>query len=342
MFSKVTKEVRQKTNNAQKPYKYASLDGIVCLTSNCSGISIAKNSPLRISEESSKQIFSNSNSEIQRLAMVANLYSHNKDTKKTKEIDFSSFQLPNDWLIFNYDNTGHVWSINPSTFKKTKKIVTGDVRLSPLKTSEITTTYSYAINCETFKAGIYMLKESDSSGKITKDIKYGDPEHVELNEDFSNKETLGYTGAMLACNPEFMVPLIPASIDLNSEEWHRSYTSVDERTQNYYLPSSINVSENKIYVLIKEKWNKVQKLSENSAFALLKDKDSSFFKWEQRVSFVVTDCNTDKYQFLSENLYDEKGRLFANYGYLESTRQISILNVLKGTTMDFLRKEYCK
>jgi hypothetical protein len=346
MFSKVTKEVRQKTNNAQKPYKYASLDGIVCLTSNCSGISIAKNSPLGISEESSKQIFSNSNSEIQRLAMVANFYSHNKDTKNTKEIDFSSLQLPNEWVIFNFVNDGYVWFINPSTFKKTKKLVTGDVRLSPLKNTEITKTYSYAINCETFKAGVYMYKESDSSGKITKDIKYSEPEYVELNEDYSIKETIGYSGAMLACNPEFMVPLIPASTGLNSEEWHRSYTSENEKTQNYtqnyYLPSSINVNENKIYVLIKEKWNKPKKLSENSIFASLKDKDSSFFKWEQRVNLVVSDCNADKYQLLGENLYDEKGRLLANYGYLESTRKLSILNMLNGITIDTLRKEYCK
>ena len=77
-------------------------------------------------------------------------------------------------------------------------------------------------------------------------------------------------------------------------------------------------------------------------FALLKNKDSSLFKWEQRVNLVVTECNIDKYQLLGENLYDEKGRLFANYGHLESTRKLSILNVLKGTTMDTLRKEYCK
>ena len=35
MFSMVTKEVRQQTQNSQKPYKYASLDGIVCLPESC-------------------------------------------------------------------------------------------------------------------------------------------------------------------------------------------------------------------------------------------------------------------------------------------------------------------
>ena len=37
MFSLVTKEVRLVTNNAQRPYKYASLEAIICLTGPCSG-----------------------------------------------------------------------------------------------------------------------------------------------------------------------------------------------------------------------------------------------------------------------------------------------------------------
>jgi uncharacterized caspase-like protein len=36
MFSLVTKEVRLVTKNAQRPYKYASLENIVCVTPNCS------------------------------------------------------------------------------------------------------------------------------------------------------------------------------------------------------------------------------------------------------------------------------------------------------------------
>ena len=342
MFSKVTRDVKEKTNNSQKPYKYASLDGIVCLTSNCNVISNTKNSSLGITKESSTQIFSGANSEIQRLAMVANFYSINKDTKNKKDIDSSSNRLPNEWAIFNFDKNGYVWSINPSTVKRTKNLVVGDVRMTPLKNSDTTTTFSYVINCETFKAGIYAFKESDSSGKVSKDVKYGEPEFTELNNDFSDKGSLGYAGSMLACNPEFMVPLIPAGTDLNSDEWHRTYTAANETTDNYYLPSSINVSDNKIYVLVKEKWNKLQNLSDNVIFAAIKGKDSNFIKWQQRVDLVVTECNSDKYQLLGENLYDPNGRLIANYGYLEVTRQASILDILKGTTIDTLRKEYCK
>jgi Caspase domain len=39
MFSFVTKEVRLTTKNKQRPYKYASLESIVCLTGNCLGAS---------------------------------------------------------------------------------------------------------------------------------------------------------------------------------------------------------------------------------------------------------------------------------------------------------------
>jgi len=37
LFSLVTKEVRLVTNSAQRPYKYASLEAIICLTGPCSG-----------------------------------------------------------------------------------------------------------------------------------------------------------------------------------------------------------------------------------------------------------------------------------------------------------------
>jgi Caspase domain len=39
MFSLVTKEVRLVTRNAQRPYKYASLENIVCVAPNCSSFS---------------------------------------------------------------------------------------------------------------------------------------------------------------------------------------------------------------------------------------------------------------------------------------------------------------
>src|SRR5262249_34316091 len=37
MFSLVTREVRLVTKNAQRPYKYASLENIICVTPACSG-----------------------------------------------------------------------------------------------------------------------------------------------------------------------------------------------------------------------------------------------------------------------------------------------------------------
>ncbi len=41
MFSLVTREVRLVTKNAQRPYKYASLESIVCLTPDCSSFPVA-------------------------------------------------------------------------------------------------------------------------------------------------------------------------------------------------------------------------------------------------------------------------------------------------------------
>ena len=44
MFSLVTKEVRLVTNNAQRPYKYASLENIICMAPNCSSSPISSSS----------------------------------------------------------------------------------------------------------------------------------------------------------------------------------------------------------------------------------------------------------------------------------------------------------
>jgi uncharacterized caspase-like protein len=41
MFSIVTREVRLATKNAQRPYKYASLENVICLTATCSNSSIS-------------------------------------------------------------------------------------------------------------------------------------------------------------------------------------------------------------------------------------------------------------------------------------------------------------
>jgi caspase domain-containing protein len=51
MFSLVTKEVLMVTNNAQRPYKYASLESIVCLTGPCPGSAPAATVPIDLREE---------------------------------------------------------------------------------------------------------------------------------------------------------------------------------------------------------------------------------------------------------------------------------------------------
>jgi hypothetical protein len=52
MFSTVTREVRRSTGNKQRPYKYASLDGIFCIPFNCVNQSIPKIELQSISAES--------------------------------------------------------------------------------------------------------------------------------------------------------------------------------------------------------------------------------------------------------------------------------------------------
>jgi hypothetical protein len=55
MFSLVTKEVRLVTKNAQRPYKYASLENIVCVAPNCSSSAFsASSAPLAPTEQAQR------------------------------------------------------------------------------------------------------------------------------------------------------------------------------------------------------------------------------------------------------------------------------------------------
>lgn len=90
MFSKVTREVRTKTNNAQKPFKYASLEDIFCLTGKCQ--------TLKTQEE--------------------------MKTGAQKDEIFKSENLV--WSIFNLggENLETAWSINPKSIASEGSLIT--------------------------------------------------------------------------------------------------------------------------------------------------------------------------------------------------------------------------
>jgi hypothetical protein len=107
MFSLVTREVRLITKNVQRPYKYASLESVICLTGTCSavpspGTEDAASQAKRSKEEELQIAFQTKNPD----ALVAYLEKY-PDTSKLSEISERIASLRraefNEWTL--YENT---------------------------------------------------------------------------------------------------------------------------------------------------------------------------------------------------------------------------------------------
>ena len=347
MFSKVTRDVKNKTNNTQKPYKYASLDGVVCLTRVCgSSPKIITNIELGNINAEISPIESQIDKKNIQLAMIDSLNPENrKDINKSELENFKkSLQsfLPNDWIIFNFDLDNNFWSIKPSSLKMIKNLAIGDIKKVSIK-NNTSSIYSYAINCDSFKAGVYEEQTLDPSGRVLIDNKYSEPEFLELKDDFSDPNSLGFSGATLACNP---VKLIPLALELNSPEWYRLYTYAGENADLYYLPSSVSINNinNTVLALVKETWRTPQKLSQNLPFAKLKDKDEKIFRWVSRVNLAKINCNANTYQYIQENIFDVNGKYTAIAGYNEkdATRKNSLWDITPNSASDIMKRKFCK
>lgn len=337
MFSKVTKEVRQKTDNAQKPYKYASLDGVVCLTPVCGGSSnISSTISKELSNKSEKFILNNDQT---KLAMLTN------EDKKISSFQSQNLDLPSNWIFFSWTMTDEkpdaLLYTQPSSIKRDKDLVTFDIKNIPASSSsrsviKVPIIMSWVANCQTYQAGIYQSKTIDASGKVLNENKINDPEFIILNSDFSNKNSIGYWQIYHACNKELLIPMAETS-ELNSDKWHKLFTN-SGGGDTYYLESSLLLKDKKLKIFMKEDFIKTKKISEiTGIFGVLKDVPSQpTFRYS--VKTIEADCDSDNYRMPKEQYYDDKEQLVV-YGYYTDAR---IFEVKPTDPIFFIKKKFCQ
>ena len=201
MFSMVTKEVRRETKNQQKPYKYASLDGIVCLPGSC--VKAQPDIPVTLKD--------------------------NVNDHKSKE--FST--LSSDWILFaSGASPNTLVYMKPSSIRRQKDRVFFDTKFvyesTPnfLSSNASSTITSFAMSCSTHFGNVFQAIEFDESGNKIKDIQFGAPEVIDLKVDYTNQQSISYLAIKLACEPDLFIPLVSAT-EFKSDQWKRYYTIKD-------------------------------------------------------------------------------------------------------------------
>jgi len=206
MFSMVTKDVRQITKNSQKPYKYASLEGIICLPGACQQIA---SEPVNIIVKDNA-----ATSESTNKADPVNLWTLFQRMENPKQliyIDLKSIQL---------------FGNRVSMRQKWVRDSDGSYDIN-----------YYAMDCKSLFGNIYRVDKHDSTGKLLSSSAFGNPQSVDLKFDYTNKQSIAFFAIQISCNPEKSKPIL-TSESLNIQNWERFYT-VKQGVDFYYLKGSI-------------------------------------------------------------------------------------------------------
>lgn len=224
MFSLVTKEVRLVTRNAQRPYKYASLENIVCLAPNCSSSSSSasvnpieqaqrsETDELQVAIESKKvaalETFLEKYPDAPRLSEVKNIIG------SLKRADFT------EWTLYAIGNRRIPWYVQLSSIQRLQDRAAIKVRYSvdptvnkvfmgrPLPDAEYLEDVN-AYSCE--KPVVATSEESifDKTMTALYHYKFGDPRYLNLSAGISlSAGSVGNSIRNLACNEGIGTPSV--------------------------------------------------------------------------------------------------------------------------------------
>jgi len=292
MFSMVTKDVRQKTKNTQKPYKYASLDGVICLAGTC-GSPKLENSQLIL------------------------------QTSPAIEISKANI-LPDKWVMFQtqISDKGDKSSIylNPRTIQRHGTRVSASQKWIKEKDGSYEI-INYVYDCKSFRSNVISSESFDASGKKISNYIWGDFKLVDLPSDFSKSGSIGNSSAKLLCNPEKVQPIVD-STNLNSEDWVKFYSFTGKDEMFYQKSTYKKGSIGSVVTMLKFPRTVGNEIYKKWGIGTGVDE----FKYVPYASYFVSKtlifCDQKKFYSLIDNFYDEDLTLSAIIDYENPTPDI--------------------
>jgi uncharacterized caspase-like protein len=320
MFSLVTKEVRSATNNMQRPFKYASIDGIFCIPGTCS----------RKNESPSQS----------KVETASTLTIETNKTVAAKNLP------PQKWAYFAAnDESLDVWTLDPFSFRKVGTRVTVDVGVQVGKDNAQTGNNegdiiinSNTIDCKTQKNNVFKTKILNKKGEVKSEKLFGDPELVSLDYDISKKGILGNALLILACNEDIQGPKILPKPNENKNLTH-FFSSGGDYGELYINKTPLTKDSSLIYFEILTQLDKPISLTDTKSYT-----DFSLLKNSQELSYSrsrgVVDCNSNGMTTESQTLHRSDGHIIAYVNYLRAGEKI-IQKQPDGPLFEQLRKLYC-
>jgi hypothetical protein len=325
MFSMVTRDVRQATSNKQRPYKYASMEQIICLTPFCGGaindvrkntISLEKALP---SQEASP---APTDSEIQ-LALSENNFERLKEIsekisntstgisliKSTEELrslfteDWVAIDGTVDGKFYYYYQPSSLRHGGGRTWVNMKVAIKGPIatanKLLPkfsgdsVQGPNLTGMHIQVIDCKAKRFGFSYTEQYDENGAIKDSFTAGDPRIVDLPLEIIERSILDSTHG-LVCPPKNAGRIVSAKELGDPDRW-KSVVSLGDNGMIYMLKDSIKRSGDTATAVI------------NTRF--LKEGAFPMYSYKMTVARAIVNCKNGEYADMDADFIDASGGL---------------------------------
>jgi uncharacterized caspase-like protein len=295
MFSLVTKEVRLVTNNAQRPYKYASLEAIICVAGPCSGSQAATLGQIDIAQQAK-----NSEAEELQIALRTNSIEALKaylekypETSKRSELLSTISRMRRaeftEWTMYRLNSHHFPQFMRLSSIRPMngKAVVELRYLIDPSDPSQKYPKMSHGEDLVVFDCNkpIFFAVESriiDPSGEVLHSYKWGDPASLDLSTGSSFTSTsIASVTQRIVCDEGMRTPLVDKG-DLAKMKFLPLSSAIDGDGDMFYsLIHNENTADNQREAIV------VDRLHNDRA---VDDIAGDLFTYRTRISRIRVNC----------------------------------------------------
>ena len=355
MFSFVTKEVRLVTKNAQRPYKYASLESIICVAPNCS------NSPVAIKADVFQQAVQSEADELQIALQTKNsdaletYLQKYPDSSKRSEILETIANLKRseftEWTLYEIGNQHLPQFIQLSSIKrigdravaKTKVFFDQDkpkVYLGKEYPDAVYQEQIFVYDCKTPAMASSEDFIFNGAGELLFHYKWGNPKYLDISTiGFAVKPgSVGYTGRSIACDEVIATPLVGKAQMAKMEFMSLSSTSDGNGEILYRPPQKSRNDANQMEAVTVLKNNIDHNVKE---FFPAGTSIPNPTNYRQEADLIAIRCDANKFVITRTEYWDTSNHL-VRMVFLDPAVSVKYTDFLPGSPFAAMQEIFCQ
>ena len=355
MFSLVTKEVRLVTKNAQRPYKYASLESIVCVAPNCSS------SPVAIKGDVFQQAVQSEADELQIALQTNNsgaletyLRKYPDSSKRSEILETIAKQKRSEfteWTLYDIGNQHLAQFIQLSSIErmgdkavaKTKvffdqdkpKVYRGKEYPDAVYQEQI-----FVYDCKTPAMASSEDYIFNGAGELLFHYKWGAPKYLDIPTiGFAVQPgSVGSTGRSIACDEAIATPLV-SKAQMAKMEFTSLSSTLDGNGEILYGPAqkSRNDSNQMEAVTVFKNFSDHNVKEFFPAGTSIPDPPN----YREEVDLISTRCDANKFAITRTEYWDASNHL-VRMAFLDPAVSVKYTDFVPGSPFAAMQEIFCQ